>query len=167
MQYGGRSKWERAHDLSMSNMKIKWNSANSNKNLTLHIAFFRQTWVDLKYCCKHTGRSAPTARERVLWMLESIVTVDPLLIAHIAAINGDPNGKGMDFELAATHLMLADPVERKAAILNNNSKRKRNGITVSSAQVLSGRGESGVDFRWHNRKEFRELTQNQKDELSA
>ena len=133
MQYGGRSKWERAHDLSMSNMKTTWNSANSNKTLTLHIAFFRQTWVDLKNCCKHTGRSAPTARERVLWLVESIVTVDPLLIAHIAAINGDPNGKGMDFELAATHLMLADPVERKAALLNNNSKRKRNGITISSA----------------------------------
>ena len=76
-------------------------------------------------------------------MVESIVTIDPLLIAHIAAINGDPNGKGMDFELAATHLMLADPVERKAATLNNNSKRKRNGITISSTQVLSGRGGVG------------------------
>ena len=98
-------------------------------------------------------------------MVDSIVPVDPLLIAHIAAINGDPNGMGMNFETAATHLMLADPVERKAAL--NNSKRKRNGITISSALALAGRGESGVDFRWHNRQEFKALTSDQKDELSA
>ena len=97
-------------------------------------------------------------------MVESIVTVDPLLIAHIAAINGDPNGKGNDFEAAASHLMLADPVERKA-VQFNNSKRKRNSISISSA--LAGRGELGVDFRWHNRQEFKVLTSDQKDELLA
>ena len=57
--------------------------------------------------------------------------------------------------------MLADPVERNAV---KSSKRKRNGITVSA---LAGRGESGVDFRWHNRNEFKALTSDQKDELSA
>ena len=100
--------------------------------------------VDLKNCCKHTDRSPPTVREQVLWMIDLIVTVDPLLIAHIAAINGDPNGMRMNFETAATHVMLADPVERKA-VQFNNSKRKRNSISISSA--LAGRGESGVDFR--------------------
>ena len=94
-------------------------------------------------------------------MVNSIITTDPLLTAHIAQINGDPAGMGMNFEKAATHLMLADPVERTAP----RSKRKRSGNPSISA--LAGRGESGVDFRWHNRNEFKMLTSDQKDELSA
>ena len=160
-QHGGRVKWERAHDQSMKETKNEWSSANANKTLTLHIASLRQTMVDLKNSCKHTDRSPPSVREQVLWMISSINTSDPLLIAHIAQINGDPAGMGMNFELAATHLMLADPVERATV---RSSKRKRNGITVSA---LSGRGESGVDFRWHNKNEFKALTSDQKDELSA
>ena len=69
--------------------------------------------------------------------------MDPLLIAHIAQINGDPSGMG-NFEMAATHLMLADPVERTAV------KRRRKDKWNPSISALTGRGESGVAFRWHN-----------------
>ena len=95
-------------------------------------------------------------------MANLIKTTDPSLIAHIAAINGDPNGMGMNFEKAATHLMLTDPVEKSSV---KGKHRKRNHPTISSA--LAGRGETGVDFRWHNRSEFKALTADQKDELSA
>ena len=88
---------------------------------------------------EHTGRAPPTVREQILWMLGSIDTADPLLIAHIAQINGDPTGKGMDFEAAATHLMLADPVARTAV----KSKRKRNGNPSISA--LAGKGNTGSE----------------------
>ena len=161
LQYGGRSKWESAHDQTAKLVKNEWNSDNGHKTLTLHIASFRTLLVDLKRCCKHTGRSPPTVREQVLWMVNSIKTTDSLLIAHIAAINGDPNGMGMNFEKAATHLMLADPIEKSMV----KSRKKRNHPTIFSA--LSGRGETGVDFRWHNRSEFNALTADQKDKLSA
>ena len=95
-------------------------------------------------------------------MIGSIITTDPLLIAHIAQINGDPSGMGVNFEKAATHLMLADPVERTAV----KSKRRRDTRNPSTS-ALAGRGELGVDFRWHNRNEFRALNSDQKDELSA
>ena len=161
LQHGGRNKWETAHDQVLKDVKTKWSSANGVKTLTLHIGAYRQRVVDLKKCCKHTGRSPPTVREQVLWMIGSIDTTDPLLIAHIAQINGDPLGMGMDFKRAATHLMLADPVARSAV----KSKRKRSGNP--SILALAGRGETGVDFRWHNRNEFKALSSNQKDELSA
>ena len=95
-------------------------------------------------------------------MVNSITTTDPLLIAHIAQINGDPSGMGVNFEKAATHLMLADPVERTAV----KSKRRRD-TRNPSISALAGRGELGVDFRWHNRNEFKALNSDQKDELSA
>ena len=76
-------------------------------------------------------------------LLRTIETTDSLLQAHIAQINGDPNGKGSDFEKTATHLMLADPVEKQKA----EHTRKR-GAHVSSALV--GRGAStNVDLRWY------------------
>ena len=140
MKYGGRNKWELAHDQVVKDVKIPWSSANGVKTLTLHIGALRQRVVDLKKCCKHTGRAPPTVREQVLWMIDSIETTDPLLIAHIAQINGDPTGMGIDFEAAATHLMLADPVA-KAAV---KSKRKRSGNPSISA--LAGTMETGVDF---------------------
>ena len=95
-----------------------------------------------------------------MWTVNTITTTDPLLIAHIAQINGDPLGLGMNFEGAATHLMLADPVEKSKV------KRKRTS-NPSISSVLAGRGETGVDFRWYNRDEFKLLNQDQKDELSA
>ena len=99
LQYGGRTKWERAHDQAMKKVKNEWISANGTKTLTLHIADLRQTMVDLKNCCKHTDRSPPTVQEQVLWMVGSIITVDPLLIAHIAQINCDPLGMGITLKL--------------------------------------------------------------------
>ena len=111
LQYGGCTKWENAHDAVMSTLKTNRNSANANKTLTNHIATYRVNLVDVKRCCKRTGRSPPTVREQILWMVGSIITANPLLTAHIAQINGDPLGLGMNFEGAATHLMLADPIE--------------------------------------------------------
>ena len=66
-------------------------------------------------------------------MVNLIKTSDPLLIAHIAAINGDPYGMGMNFEKAASHLMLADPVERSSV----KSKRLRT-TNPSISSALAG-----------------------------
>ena len=57
-------------------------------------------------------------------MVGSIITANPLLTAHIAQINGDSLGLGMNFEGAATHLMLADPIEK------DKVKRKRSGKPI-------------------------------------
>ena len=66
LQYGGRLKWESAHDQKAKDVKNKWNSENGHNFLTLHIASLQLHLVDLKRCCKHTGRSPPTVREQML-----------------------------------------------------------------------------------------------------
>ena len=67
-----------------------------------------------------------------------------LLTAHIAVINGDPNGLGNNFEAAVTHLMLADPVEK------NKMRRVKRSRNPSISSALAGRGKTGVDLRWYN-----------------
>ena len=116
--------------------------------------------VDVKRCCKPTGRSPPTVREQILWMVGSIITANFLLTAYIAQINCDPLGLGMNFEGAATHLILADPIE-KSKVKHKQSSNP----SISSA--LAGRSETGVDLRWYNRGEFKLLDQHQKVELFA
>ena len=73
-------------------------------------------------------------------------------------VNADPTGLGNSFESTATHLMLADPIEKKV-----KSKRTPGGATISS--TLAGRGSTGVDLCWCNSDEFKQLTQDQKDKL--
>ena len=80
-----------------------------------------------------------------------------LLIAHITMINGDPNGLGHSFEDTATHLMLADPIDKSV-----KSKRTSGGVLTSSA--LAGRDCTGINLHCYNPNEFKQF-QEQKDEL--
>jgi hypothetical protein len=64
-----------------------------------------------------------------------------------------------DFESASSSLIEVDPYYRS---IRNNSRQ----ANVSSIDFRAGRGSSGVDLRWHTRKEFLKLSKEQKDELS-
>ena len=84
----------------------------------------------------------------MLLILNSIKITDSLLQAHVSSNNGDPSGRGSNFEDTATHLMLADPVEK------NQSKQSNRKISVSSS--LAGRGSgTGVDLRWYPTWEYK------------
>ena len=154
-QHGGTAKWEKAHASLVVASKKTWKSTGSI-TLTEHIASFRVTMSKITKACKHTTNTPPTSREQVLTLLASIETTESLLQAHIAQINGDPNGKGSDFEETATHLMLADPVEK------HKSKQTKK-VTISSS--LAGRGTTGVDLRWYPNAEFKKLSDDQRNEL--
>ena len=112
-QHGGNPKWEKAHTSKTKALDNKWNSTGAAKTLTNHIASFRVAMVDIKRCCLHTDQTPPTEREQVLKLIASIMTSEPLLIAHILQVNADPGGLGANFEATAIHLMLAEPIETK------------------------------------------------------
>ena len=57
-------------------------------------------------------------REQVLLLIGSITTTNPLLTAHTSMINGDLNGLEHSFEGTATHLMLADTIEKNVIFLS-------------------------------------------------
>ena len=116
--------------------------------------------MDVIRCYRHTGRTPPTKQEQVLLLLGSITSNDSNLTAHIAMITSDQTGKGTCFEDTATTLMLADPT---GVVAYRSRKEKRSGASISA--TLSGRGKTGVDLRWYPNKEFKELNEQQKDEL--
>ena len=69
-----------------------------------------------------------------------------------------PDWTRKHFEGTGTHLMLDDPIDKKV-----KSKRPPGGASISSA--LLERGCTGVNLCWYNRDEFKQLTQEQTDEL--
>jgi len=108
----------------------------------------------------HTDWTPPTEREQVLKLIASIITTEPLLIAHILQVNTDPGGLGANFEANATHLIFADPIETKE--LSRGTSR-----AASISSTLAGRGDdTGVDLRWYSPAEFKKFTQEEKIELA-
>ena len=67
-----------------------------------------------------------------------------------------------DFELAASALIEVDPYKRSQKPIP--SPRNAN---ISAIDFNAGRGDTGVDLRWHPKGEFMKLTQEQRDELSS
>ena len=80
--------------------------------------------------------------------------------AAIGLIRANTNNMRSDFESASSSLIEVDPYRRS----NRNNTRQAN---VSSIDYSAGRGSSGVDLRWHTRREFLKLSKEQKDELSG
>jgi hypothetical protein len=69
------------------------------------------------------------------------------------------------FEDSVTHLLPADPVN------DNNKTHRSNGggnqAVISGVTIQSGKGKSGVNLRWHPMKEYKALSDNQREELKA
>jgi len=70
-------------------------------------------------------------------------------------IRADMNNMHSNFEAAASHLIEVDPYHRSSNQQGNNNRGKQANV---SAVTFAGRGKTGVDLRWHTRKEFSALT---------
>jgi len=137
---------------------IKWNGRNYP--FESHVSNHRQAFDDLKECSKHVTVQVPAEAQRVEYLIDSIVCNDNTLQATIGLVRANTNLMRESFERAASALIEVDPYKRaqRPAPTNRNAN-------VSGIDFHAGRGNSGVDLRWHPRREFLKLPQNQKDEL--
>ena len=88
--------------------------------------------------------SVPNKNQPVIALLDYICSTHPDISTHILIIKLDTDRLGSEFELAASHLFKADPVER------SKSKLKKC-IVISS--TLRG-SKTYVEFCWYHPKEF-------------
>ena len=136
---------------------IKWNGRNYS--LEKHVSNHRQAVEDIQDCSQHIQAAVPDASQRVEYLIDSIICNDSTLQASIGLIRSNVNNMRDDFESAANALIEVDPYTRARRVKPNSTAQ------VSSVDFNSGRGDTGVDLRWHTPKEFKDLTQEQKDEL--
>ena len=137
---------------------IKWNGRSFP--LEQHVSNHRTAVDDLNDCAQHIQNAVPNMSQRVEYLLESISSQDSSLQAAMGNIRADTNNMRSNFETAASHIIEVDPYRRASRQPPNKGKQAN-----VSAVSFAGRGESGVDLRWHTKKEFYKLTKEQKDEL--
>lgn len=140
---------------------VKWNGRSYP--LETHVTNHRTAFDDLRDCNQHVAVPVPTDEQRVEFLIDSITSTDTALQAAIGLIRADTNNMRSNFELASSSLIEVDPYRRSNRSTNNNNRS----ANVSAIDFHAGRGETGVDLRWHHPKEFKALNNAQKDELCS
>ncbi len=140
---------------------IKWNGRAYP--LETHVSNHRQAVDDLKDCANHITVSVPDPAQRVEYLIDSITSNDTALQAAIGLVRANTNNMRNDFEGAASALIEVDPYRKG----QGGGQGKGRGAQISSIDFKAGRGSTGVDLRWHPKKEFRNLSDEQREELTT
>ena len=138
---------------------IKWNGRAYP--LESHVSNHRSAVDDLRECSNHITVTVPDDAQRVEYLIDSITCSDNTLQAAIGLVRANTNNMRNDFEAAASALIEVDPYKRSQK--TTTGPREAN---ISAIDFSAGRGSSGVDLRWHPPKEFKKLTDAQKNELT-
>ena len=158
--------WDRV--VKDSNLRLQTTTWSGTTSTTLlqHTALQRRAFIQLTEADEvGVPTEIPGPRQRVTYLLDSLKTENPKMLAGIAAIEQDESGKRVKFEQAVTYLLPFDPVAAKA------SKAKGLGVNVSTtdAKLAGGvaKGTTGVELRWHEPEKFALLSKEQKKELQV
>ena len=133
----------------------------------------RNAFVSLQACAQKVTYQLPNEHSRVGYLLDAIQTGDAGLNAAMASVRTSTSVTGMrnNFESAVAHLLPYDPVAKRNA---TSAGTKRGTANISSVEedeptttqtTKPSIGRTGVHFRFHTAKEYRELTDEQKNEL--
>lgn len=138
---------------------VTWNG--NNNSLENHVSKHRRSHDQIEECSTHIPVAVLTGAQKVEYLLDSIVCTNLNVVAAQSLIRNDST-KRANFEDAASTLIEVDPYVPN----NNRNGRGRGGRNANISQMLvGGRGKSGVDLRWHSKSQFKDLKEDQKDEL--
>ena len=160
-QHAGRDVWDKLQrDAEHKLQNVKWNG-QTTITLQQHMSMHRREWITLQDCSEYIPVEVPNGRQRVTWLMNSITSIDPSVLAAIAAVRQDETDKRVNFESAVTYLAPVCPV---------TAKQQRKGkleVNVSGTTVngLGSVGKTGVALRYHKYSEFLKLSEEQKKEL--
>jgi hypothetical protein len=104
------------------------------------------------------------------FLLDSIVTENPKVLATVALIQQDTNGMRINFEDAVTFLLPTCPVKHKDKAKNVSASVASVGASGSTAAPAGNKphpmGKTGVELRWYADNTFSKLTKEQRTEVS-
>ena len=157
--HAGDTKYRAIHKKRMTLLQgIKWNGRSYP--LETHVSNHRQAVDDLKDCSTHITVAVPDPAQRVEYLIDSISCNDTALQAAIGLVRANTNNMRNDFEAAASTLIEVDPYRK-----SQRNGTGKGGATIAAIDFGAGRGSTGVDLRWHPKKDFRNLSDDQRDEL--
>ena len=162
-QHAGRDVWDRIQrDAENKLQNLKWTGTTS-MTLQGHMAMHRREFCSLLDCSGHIPVDVPNGRQRVTWLMNSITSLDPGILAALASIRQDEADKRVNFESAVAFLAPVCPVAAKQA---KKGKLDGSANISGTSGALPGKGPvTGVELRYYKGREFMKLTDAQKKEL--
>ena len=139
---------------------VKWNGRQYP--LESHVSNHRVAFDEITECSNHITVAVPTPGQRVEYFIDSINNTDSALQAAIGLVRADANNMRTNFDAMASSLIEVDPYRRGKRGNTTQGGREAN---ISAINFHGGRGETGVDLRWHSKQQFKELPEDQREEL--
>ena len=160
----GTAKWERVVEAAETYLlRREWNGRNQRFTLRAHVAKHRDAHNDLCRAAQFIQYDVPNERVRVSRFIKSIVTKDPNIVAALTHIQGTPAQRD-DFETAVDFLLLTAPNHGNSNSNNHRISATRNGKSKGDKHGVGP--ETGVELRYHNKREYNKLSSEQKKELA-
>ncbi len=172
-QHAGKAIWDCLVKEAKHTLSNKVWSGNTPTTLAQHMGMHHHARITLTECAKHIPVDVPNDHARVTYLMDSLKTVDPTVLAAIIAVRQDEADKHVNFENTFAYLVPVCPDTAKTA--------KKTGKVAFDASVLGtsgktqgglgggnanpGKCSTGVALRYHCHKEFHALNKEQKDEL--
>ena len=141
----------------------KW-TGTGNFTLERYLNQHRSAYSGLERCAENVATQMPDERTRVQYLLDNIQCNDPGIKAALESIRVDDTATGLrnNFEAAVVHLLPCCPIGKKK---RDSSKRGFAEIAATSGSLKTGRGNTGVEYRYYKTKEYNNLSKDHKDEL--
>ena len=174
-QHAGKAVYDQLMKDAENILKNRTWSGTTSITLSQHMGLHRKAFITLTECADHIPVEIPNGRARVTYLLDSFKTIDPSVLAAMAAVRQDDADKRVNFENAFTFLAPSCPVLVKAA----KKGRVSFDVNVSGAagskphqgglggdREKPGKGTTGVALRYHKYEEFKNLSTEQQEELT-
>ncbi len=106
--------------------------------LAQHAGKHHQAYIMLTKCAEHILVDVPNEKSRVTYLMESITSVDPTVLAVLAAVRQDEQDKRIHFNNTFAYLIMICPVEAKLA--KKGKVTFQAGILGAESSTVSGLG---------------------------
>ncbi len=169
-QHAGKAIWDHLVKEAEHSLSNKVWSGNTPMTLAQHMGMHLHAWITLTECAEHIPVDVLNDRARVTYLMDSLKTVDPTVLAAIAAVCQDDADKPVNFENTFAYLVPVCPVTAKTAkktgkVAFNASVSGTSGKTqggLGGGNANPGKGSTGVALHYHCHKEFHALNKEQK-----
>jgi hypothetical protein len=172
-QHAGKAIYDQLVKEAENDLKNQQWSGTTSATLSQHMGLHRKAFITLSECAEHIPVEVPNDCACVTYLLDLLMTIDPSVLAAIAAVCQDDANKRVNFENAFTFLAPTCPVAAKAAKKGRVSFEANVLSTNMKAQAGLGgdcekprKGRTGMALCYHKYNKFQALFAEQKAELN-
>jgi hypothetical protein len=173
-QYAGKAIYDQLVKVAENILKNRTWLGTTSITLPQHMGLHHKAYITLTECAEHIPVETPNDLAQVTYLFDSFKTIDPSVLAAMAAVRQDDADKHINFENTFTFLAPSCPVVVKAAKkgrvsfeanVSGTGGKPHQGC-LGGDHEKSGKGATGVALRYHKFKEYRNLSKEQQEELT-